>query len=66
MLGPDKSGKPEVLAGRRGEMVLDAALEDDWEDFRFMATGLFLVLAERTLFVRFGFGTISGVGLMVS
>lgn len=66
MLGPDRSGKPEVLAGRRGEMVLDVLLEDDCDDFRFIATGLFFVLADRGLFARFGFETVSGLGRMVS
>ena len=47
-------------------MVLGVAFEEDWEDFRFMATGLFLALAWNTGFGFLAFGAASARGMIVS
>ena len=46
--------------------MLGVAFEEDWDDFRFMATGRFLVLAWNTGFVLLAFGAASARGIIVS
>ena len=45
---------------------MGVALEEDWDDFRFMATGLFLALAWNTGFALLAFGAASACGMIVS
>ena len=62
-------GVPDTLVavvGGCGEVVLGTLLEEVWDDFRFMVTGLFLALAWNTVFVRFALGATSVRGVIVS